>query len=489
MKVIDLDSEAAEAVFEDMAATFRIHNDLVTEIAVARKGGSAFSRAAYYTKPGAQTLRQWAASGQNIAFLSDIQRAGIGPSHQDLQPRKTKNEHFKSKRVLSFDLDFKDIHEEYKSWSRKAQREFALETAETIATHLDKLQLPLWLLVFTGGGLHLHFKLSRPVELGEVKDYRARYKQWCTVLQAALGDYLRFDPACCNPARLMRLPLSTNYKDARFPVPTEVWHWDKDADASGFFHQLPHKAYAGAEGVSFEEVLRRFGYQKFDTLEVKGEEILCSSPFSADSTPSFYFNTSKRVFYDFSTSQGGNLYQLIQRLSQQHPTVEVGDLKTKAQPMHSGIPQGYEVDKKGLWWLQDKGPDEDPIRHRLSDPVRVVALTRDLESSTWGRVLEFCDPDGVKKQWTMPVTMLAGDGQDLRRELLTRGLRMSMKKSLRAAFSDYLMNAEPPTRMHCVDKVGWHDQTYVLPEQSYRGGEEVNSVRLQTTADVRAYAA
>ena len=487
MDKIDLHSEQADAVLADMAQVFSVHGEQLTEFAVARKGGSMFNRAAYYTRPGVKTLRDFAASEQNVAFLCDIHKAAIAPPHGSLQARQTKNEHLKLKRVISFDLDFKDLSDEYPSWSRKSRREFAWETARTLKLQLDKMNLPLWLLVFSGGGLHLHFKLAKPLEIPDPKAYRERYKQWCATLEAALGDYIRFDRACCNTARLMRLPFSTNHKDAKSPVPTEVWHWGQDADASRFFHGIQGQSYTGGQGVSFEEVLRRFGYQKFATLETKGEEVVCSSPFSQDSTPSFYYNTAKRVFYDFSTSQGGSLYQLIQRLSRENPQVMVNDLKRQAQPMYSGIPTGYEVDKQGLWWLQDRGPDEDPIRHRLSDPVQVVALTRDFESQAWGRVLEFCDPDGMKKQWTMPVTMLAGDGQELRSELLSRGLRLSMKKALRAPLLDYLMTAEPPRRLHGVDKVGWHADTYVLPNNSYCKGAEVDSVRLQTTADTRAY--
>ena len=57
----------------------------------------------------------------------------------------------------------------------------------------------------------------------------------------------------------------------------------------------------------------------------------------------------------------------------------------------------------------------------LSSPVRVVRLTRDEDGVNWGKVLNFTDSDGNKRETAIPNSMFAGDGREIRERLLDRG--------------------------------------------------------------------
>src|SRR5450830_1264962 len=59
---------------------------------------------------------------------------------------------------------------------------------------------------------------------------------------------------------------------------------------------------------------------------------------------------------------------------------------------------------------------------KICSSLRVIAKTRDAASNEWGYLLEFNDPDGNVKRWSMPAKMLSGDGTQYRADLLSMGL-------------------------------------------------------------------
>src|ERR1700730_4048933 len=61
----------------------------------------------------------------------------------------------------------------------------------------------------------------------------------------------------------------------------------------------------------------------------------------------------------------------------------------------------------------------------LAGPFEILAETRDLDGCSWGLLLQWEDRDGRVKTWAMPKSLLAGDGVDVRRALLDRGLAIA----------------------------------------------------------------
>ena len=121
----------------------------------------------------------------------------------------------------------------------------------------------------------------------------------------------------------------------------------------------------------------------------------------------------------------------------------------------------YRLDDKGLWFI-----NPDPSRggrQWLTAPLDVTAETRDATGADWGLLLEWRDRDGRAHAWSMPSALLAGDGAELRRELLSRGLRISANREARSRLLDYLSNVRRPERIRAVSRIGWIKDAFVLP--------------------------
>lgn len=66
----------------------------------------------------------------------------------------------------------------------------------------------------------------------------------------------------------------------------------------------------------------------------------------------------------------------------------------------------------------------------------------------------------------MPMAMLSGNGEELRRILLENGLTyISTRPALRSLLCEYISRSLPGRRVTCVEKTGWHCGVYVLPDE------------------------
>lgn len=66
----------------------------------------------------------------------------------------------------------------------------------------------------------------------------------------------------------------------------------------------------------------------------------------------------------------------------------------------------------------------------------------------------------------MPMAMLSGNGEELRRILLENGLtNISTRPALRSLLCEYISRSLPGRRVTCVEKTGWHNGVYVLPDE------------------------
>lgn len=138
----------------------------------------------------------------------------------------------------------------------------------------------------------------------------------------------------------------------------------------------------------------------------------------------------------------------------------------------TAVADPYSLDDRGVWF-HPKDKEGNPLEPEwICSPLEVTALVRDKASESWGRLLEFVDKDGVRHVWSMPMTLLAGSGEDLRRELLRLGLQISPSTKARNHLAAYLTTARPELRARCVDRTGWHDGVFVLPDQTIGGASE-----------------
>ncbi len=147
--------------------------------------------------------------------------------------------------------------------------------------------------------------------------------------------------------------------------------------------------------------------------------------------------------------------------------------KDKAPQLNAPMVDGdgrFELYHDGLFFVRYNLDDPANITYKsksfVCSPIEVIAKTRDTSSGTWGRLLQWHDDDGVLHQWSMPLSLLQGDAREYRRELASQGLSITTNPKQRSYLDTYIQNYPIHKRALCVDKLGWHDKQYILPDRA-----------------------
>ena len=118
----------------------------------------------------------------------------------------------------------------------------------------------------------------------------------------------------------------------------------------------------------------------------------------------------------------------------------------------------YILDENGLWHIDQSG------KTWISSPIWITARIRDESSSNHGKLIEFDDADNVHHIWSMPMEMLAGDGSEFRRKLMSDGLEISTNLRARQWLVDYVQRSSPSCTARCMNRTGWYQNGFVLPD-------------------------
>lgn len=135
----------------------------------------------------------------------------------------------------------------------------------------------------------------------------------------------------------------------------------------------------------------------------------------------------------------------------------------------------------GVWHFGTKATKNEgdlPTQQWVCSPIIIKALTSTPDESNFGRLLEYSNSLGHWKQWSMPMSLLAGSGEEMRAALLDAGVIISPTgKNL---LSSYLQSVTPKLRMTCALQTGWHgDSAFVLPDTVI--GPESGTVVIQAS--------
>ena len=136
----------------------------------------------------------------------------------------------------------------------------------------------------------------------------------------------------------------------------------------------------------------------------------------------------------------------------------------------------------GLYWHGCDRQGEPLAPEWISDPLHVLACTRDQRGEAWGRLLAFEDREGRRHEWAMPMELLRSDGAELRGELLRLGLIFATGPRARQRLADYIAQERPADFARCVERTGWHDGVFVLPHRTFGEGAERVLFQAETTA-------
>ncbi|MCB1213812.1 MAG: DUF927 domain-containing protein, partial [Chlamydiia bacterium] len=143
----------------------------------------------------------------------------------------------------------------------------------------------------------------------------------------------------------------------------------------------------------------------------------------------------------------------------------------------------FFLDDKGVWFqkpLNSKGELPEPIW--VCSRLEVLAITRDHSNENHGKLLRFFDYDGVEHRMALPLERLAGDGVAYRQTFLSLGLRIKNGLQGRDLLSRYIQSETPTARIRCVNKLGWYNNIYVLPETTIGKSEDNEEVLFQSHA-------
>jgi uncharacterized protein (DUF927 family) len=126
----------------------------------------------------------------------------------------------------------------------------------------------------------------------------------------------------------------------------------------------------------------------------------------------------------------------------------------------NGFSTAFRLTKDAVLY-NDADPDKEPIR--VCGRLEVAALTRDGQGDCWGRLLKWPDAEGRMHVWTMPMSLLAGDGNEYRARLLDGGLIISPGRKVRDLLTTYIQTTYVEVRTLCVSRIGWQGECFVLP--------------------------
>lgn len=120
--------------------------------------------------------------------------------------------------------------------------------------------------------------------------------------------------------------------------------------------------------------------------------------------------------------------------------------------------------RPGVWYFSMKETRDAviPVDTWICGPLYVDAVTRDTKGDNFGRLLRFKPTTGPWRTWAMPMELLAGDGREMRAELLSMGLEVDPQA--RNQLARYLTASVPKVQMQCATQVGWCGDSFVLPD-------------------------
>ena len=142
----------------------------------------------------------------------------------------------------------------------------------------------------------------------------------------------------------------------------------------------------------------------------------------------------------------------------------------------------FHLLESGLYYIEQTKEDE--YKRYISSPIKVLAQTRDTTNNAWGRLLEWHDADGVQHTQALSMELFQSDGVELRKALAYQGVIIAPDGRARNLLQSYLMSYPTDTRALCVDRVGWHDDVFVLPHQQIGQHEHDDLIVYQTTQGI-----
>jgi hypothetical protein len=268
----------------------------------------------------------------------------------------------------------KAVAEIVKQMPVKERKKLVRKVYDTYFHRFKDLGISPWAVIYSGNGFHLYFYCSNPIDTTDSEFFKAFYNRVCEKIESSVFcGKVKLDRSFCNPAQLLRVPMSVNWKKGNDPdhpkknaaIEPELWLHQSDSDCAQVLpewflsqrieHDKKKVTVLQAEGtrekseplepvvedykeklraaLTFQKMLEYAGYSKMETLsDAGGGETKLSSPWSADHTPSCFFNEEKGLFHCFSTHHEGDKFKflaLLMKLDCKKEFVEILSIASK----------------------------------------------------------------------------------------------------------------------------------------------------------------
>lgn len=177
----------------------------------------------------------------------------------------------------------------------------------------------------------------------------------------------------------------------------------------------------------------------------------------------------RRNFDDGSKRLNAKALQTHSLSSQGGVTARIASLQSAAKDKRAGEPSrtldavpppGYSRKKDGWWYSSGSN---DGVACFVCGPIDFVALTRDENGGSWGIHTRWLDRDGTLHNHSIPMSLLASDGAEIRATLLDRGCSISTTAHGKGKFMELLGTIDVKARALAVGKTGWFGNAFVTP--------------------------
>lgn len=145
--------------------------------------------------------------------------------------------------------------------------------------------------------------------------------------------------------------------------------------------------------------------------------------------------------------------------------------KQTQREIPSKLPPGFTLKNAGadagVWYKeQTRGGEEKDIW--LGTPLAVRGWIRDNKSENWSKLVEWHDPDGIRHSVPISGEMLAStDSSGWRKVLASGGYRFAAGRKCVEHIGEYLGGCQPVARFMGVNRTGWHENSFVLPDRTF----------------------
>lgn len=121
----------------------------------------------------------------------------------------------------------------------------------------------------------------------------------------------------------------------------------------------------------------------------------------------------------------------------------------------------------GLYWHGTK--DNNPVDRWIASPLEILAMASNTEGSNFGRLIKLLNSKNEWHTLSIPMRMLKGSGDEFIELLLDHGFTFERKhKSL---LHSYFMVFVPDKCIKNTSTVGWHADSFVLPNKTIGDSE------------------